>query len=66
MGVTASPNGEVSGRAGRLRIDGADVQMPWPLVGSLSLPPAPPSAALGPLQRLSREPGLHFVFASSN
>ena len=36
QGIT---QGEVSGRAGRPRMDGADVPVPWPLVGSLSLPP---------------------------
>lgn len=38
-GVGASPGGG-SGRAGRPRVAGADVHVPWPLVGSLSLPPA--------------------------
>lgn len=36
QGIT---QGEVSGRAGRPRVDGANEPVPWPLVGSLSLPP---------------------------
>lgn len=62
QGIT---QGEVSGRAGRPRMGGADVHVLWPLVGSLSLPPVSQLSRWS-LTEIVAGAKLAFRFPSSN